>query len=265
VTRLRGVVGAPLLVWRGGEYALVWRERAPAPRASVATWLARVARDGVVIGVPRPVATDPADADDALVDAVASGDGLALLWSGRRVAPEPATYVVLSRVDTDRAGHVRHADVLVDHLAPLASPPALAWDERVLGYVGVRSGETDRGSAGSHALLMATEAVPTVADVAVMQGEAAAAPPRVVWTGREFGAAWAGANGAVYFTRAGRDRVAGRVAVVVPSGARAVVGAVWNAGRFAVAWVDARRGVSLAQVTATGERVGADVRLVAGD
>ena len=251
--------GNPSLVWNGDGYALAWWD---GRHGDSEIYFGRVAccddadQDGYT-----ECAGDPNDADPAVnPDAQETCDG----------RDDNGNGAVDEGCDGDcDAAEESSGDVRVTDDSAISILPAAVWNG---GGYGVAWEDSRDGSRDIYFAALDPAGGRLDADLAITSDAGNSEDPDLVWTGDGYGVVWKDdrdGNEEVYFARldASGAKVSGDMRISYDPGASHQPDLAWNGSEFAVVWEDDRNGdwdLYFARVDASGNKIGGDVRVMAG-
>jgi hypothetical protein len=253
--------GDPAITWGGGEWgAACLDERLGWPNDPV--YFARISAEGVEVGDEVPVKST------------------GLIQRNPSIAFSGSSYAVVCYDELGNSGNIMFATFPASgptlatsftSLAPMPGAdiggfPVIVWtgSEYGVAWVNAVGGQdeiffTRVSAAGSE----------IGTDVRVTDAAGASTRPRLAWSGTEFGLAWQDArdgNEEIYFQRIAADGMlaGGAVRVTDAAGASTHPDIAYSGAGYTLVWSDARDGnteIYLARLSASGEKLGGDLRL----
>jgi hypothetical protein len=246
----------PSLVWAGSEFGAMWANY-DYPRV----YFNRVSLAGAKIGSDLLVSDHGVDLE--------YGPGPSMIWSGSEFGLSWTNGLDVFFARLSRTGAKIGSDLTVYTKWPSIVPnwsPSLAWtgSEYGVSWCGKVSLSSQiffvRVSAAGAKLGSEIYFPGGMLDLNVY--------PSLVWTGSEFGVAWARNTESVYFVRISQTgaKIGSEILVASTSGPgySAFPSLVWTGSQFGVSWTDKRDGnfeTYFARLSATGAKLGSDLRV----
>jgi hypothetical protein len=186
-------------------------------------------------------------------------------WQDYRDGPAEIYFARISAGGSKIGSDLQITDAAWDSLYP-----ALAWTGSEFGvsWHDARDGNLEiyfaRISAGGSKLGN---------DVRITFNAGDSAYPSLAWTGSEFGVSWhdySDGNDEIYFARisAGGSKIGSDLRITFAAGYSVFSSLAWTGNAFGVSWSDTRDGgnqIYFARISASGTKIGADVRITNAD
>lgn len=248
----------PVIAWTGSEYGATWADdRHGAPEI----YFARLDTAGAVVGTELRV-TDATDGS-GVPRIVWTGSHYGVSWHRGAMADTDVYFARLWGIGTMIGTELRVTNEVRE-----SAYADIAWAGSAFGLVW----QDGRRRILAHDLyfqLVGEDGTPLGGNVEVVRLSSAMSFPRIVWSGSEFGVAWAddpAGNLEIYFARLD---VTGAVIgtrlrltdFLENSGVPTIE---WTGSEYGIAWVDARDGnneVYFARVSGDGTKLTADLRI----
>jgi hypothetical protein len=235
VTSDPGFSGLPSLTWTGSVYAVAWMDDRD---GNLEIYFARIDRSGTKLGGDVRVTSDPANSTDPSLTWNGSSFGLA--WQDTRAGHAEIYFAGLDPVGSKLGTDLR---VTID---PSGSfQPAIVWNgtEYAIAWY---SNRVDPMAAYFFARVSAA-GVKIGGDIRETFEAAGSLRPGLVWTGTEYGLAWADArwgDSEVYFERLDTlgARIGTETRVTDDPQEQIPTGLAWSGEQYALAWYDYRNG-----------------------
>jgi hypothetical protein len=209
------------------------------------------------------VSGDPADSQEPTV--AWTGDDFGIAWRDDRHTSTEIYFALVSAV-----GVKITADLRVTEDPAASVSPKIVWTGTEFGLAWMD--ERD-GNREIYFTRLDTVGVQIGADLRITNDVSVSEQPSLVWTGAEYGLTWTDdrdqdmdANREVYFARLDRTgaKIGSDVRVTSDTAVSVQSSLAWSGSEYGVAWTDERDGnreIYFARISATGVKIGTDLRV----
>jgi len=193
-----------------------------------------------------------------------TGSEYGVSWVDDRDNPNISEEIYFARISA--SGAKIGSDVRITNDANLSRDPSLAWTGSEYGVSWVDDRD---GNFQIYFARISTDGTKIGADIRITNDANGSSGPSLAWTGSEYGVSWRDyrdGNDEIYFARisASGTKVGADVRITNDSNWSELPSLVWTGSEYGVSWDDDRDGnyeIYFAHISASGTKIGADVRI----